>query len=144
MLELLEAQDGVIAMRATGLLDAADIERGIAAVDEALNTHARLAIYAEVDIAGMTPRALLKDIAYGISSWASCAASGEQRSCRISTGSAGSPEPRTRCSRLKSGCSLVRRRKQRCPGFQSERPEWISVYAVARQSRRKMRTSKAL
>ena len=38
MLELLEAQDGVIAMRATGLLDAADIERGIAAVDEALNT----------------------------------------------------------------------------------------------------------
>ena len=41
MLELFEAQDGVIAMRATGLLDAADIERGIAAVDEALNTHAR-------------------------------------------------------------------------------------------------------
>ena len=67
MLELLEAQDGVIAMRATGFLDAADIERGIAAVDEALNTHARLSIYAEVDIAGMTPRALLKDIAYGIS-----------------------------------------------------------------------------
>ena len=67
MLELLEAQDGVIAMRATGLLDAADIERGIAAVDEALNTHARLSIYAEVDIAGMTPRRPLKDIAYGIS-----------------------------------------------------------------------------
>jgi hypothetical protein len=54
-------------MRATGVLDAADIERGIGAVDEALNTHARLAIYAEVDINGMTPRALLKDIAYGIS-----------------------------------------------------------------------------
>ena len=64
MLELLEMQDGVIAMRATGFLDAADIERGIAAVDEALNTHARLAIYAEVDIPGITPRALLKDIAY--------------------------------------------------------------------------------
>ena len=66
MLEMLPAQDGVIAMRAKGLLDAADIERGIAAVDEALNTHARLAIYAEVNITGMTPRALLKDIAYGI------------------------------------------------------------------------------
>ena len=74
-MELLPAQDGVIAMRATGLLDAADLERGIAAVDQALNTHARLAIYAEVDITGMTPRditgmtprALLKDIAYGIS-----------------------------------------------------------------------------
>ena len=67
MLEMLPAQDGVIAMRAKGLLDAADIERGIAAVDEALKTHARLAIYAEVNITGMTPRALLKDIAYGIS-----------------------------------------------------------------------------
>jgi hypothetical protein len=64
---MLPAQDGVIAMRAKGLLDAADIERGIAAVDEALKTHARLAIYAEVNITGMTPRALLKDIAYGIS-----------------------------------------------------------------------------
>jgi hypothetical protein len=66
-LELLPAQDGVIAMRATGLLDLTDIERGIAAVDEALSTHARLAIFAEVDMTGMTARALLKDISYGLS-----------------------------------------------------------------------------
>ena len=107
-----------------GLLDAADIERGIAAVDEALNTHARLATYAEVNITGMTPRALLKDIAYGISNLSEwrrfwrVAVLTDQHWIRWIA------EPRTRCSRLRSEYSPLRRAKQRCPGFPNECPEW--------------------
>ena len=55
---------------------------------------------------------------------------------------AGSPEPRTRCFPLKSGCSRSRR-KQRCPGFQSECPEWwISSHLDARTRRRDARAKR--
>jgi hypothetical protein len=54
-------------MRATGRVDAADVERGITAVEQSLKSHARVAIHAEIDISGMTPRALVKDIGYGLS-----------------------------------------------------------------------------
>ena len=67
MLEILAAPEGVVAMRAAGWVDAADVERGIAAVEQSLKSHARIAIYAEIDISGMTPRALLKDVGYGLS-----------------------------------------------------------------------------
>ena len=46
MLEILAAPEGVVAMRAAGRVDAADVERGIAAVEQALKSHARVAIYA--------------------------------------------------------------------------------------------------
>ena len=47
--------DGVVAMRATGTIDEADIERAITAVEAALAARDRIAVYAEIDIAGMTP-----------------------------------------------------------------------------------------
>lgn len=66
MLEMLPAPDTVVAMRMTGRIDRADIERAIEAVDAALARHERISFYAEADIAGMTPGALARDIGYGL------------------------------------------------------------------------------
>ena len=55
MLEAIPAPAGVVAMRASGRLDEADIARGIAAAEAALASRERIAVYAEVDIAGITP-----------------------------------------------------------------------------------------
>ena len=66
MLEIMSAPDGVVAMRASGYLDENDIESAIAAVDEALAARDRIAIYAEVDVSGMGPKALWKDLSYGL------------------------------------------------------------------------------
>jgi hypothetical protein len=53
-------------MRASGQLDEDDIERAIAAVESALAARERIAIYAEVDVTGISPKALWKDITYGL------------------------------------------------------------------------------
>lgn len=66
MLEILSAPDTVIAMRAAGRIEADDIERAMRAVEDALARQERIALYAEIDIAGMTPSALARDIGYGI------------------------------------------------------------------------------
>ena len=66
MLEIIPAPEGVVAMRASGRLDEADIERAVQAVEAALAQHERIALYAEVDVAGMSPGALWKDLAYGL------------------------------------------------------------------------------
>ena len=66
MLDLLPAPDPVVAMRATGRIDEADIERGIEAVEAALQRHPRIAIYAEVEMSSMTPGAFLRDLGYGL------------------------------------------------------------------------------
>jgi hypothetical protein len=67
MLEIIPAKDGVVAMRASGRLDEADIGRAIAAVEAALAASDRIAVYAEIDIAGMTPGGLMRDVGYGFS-----------------------------------------------------------------------------
>jgi hypothetical protein len=67
MLEIIPAPDGVVAMRASGRLDEADIERAITAVEAALAARDRITIYAEVDIAGITPGGLMRDLGYGLS-----------------------------------------------------------------------------
>ena len=58
MLEIMSAPEGVIAMRASGYLDENDIERAIAAFDETLAARDRIAIYAELDVSGIGPKAL--------------------------------------------------------------------------------------
>jgi hypothetical protein len=62
VLEIIPASEGVVAMRASGRLDEADVERGLAVVDAALAARERIALYAEIDIAGMTPGALWRDV----------------------------------------------------------------------------------
>jgi hypothetical protein len=66
VLEINSAPETVVAMRATGLLDAADIERAIQAIDAALARQDRVALYAEIDITGMTPGAFARDVRYGL------------------------------------------------------------------------------
>jgi hypothetical protein len=66
MLEILPAPDAVMAIRATGRLDEADIERAAQAVDAALVRHERIALYAEIDIDGITPGALVRDVGHGL------------------------------------------------------------------------------
>ncbi|MCB5175846.1 SpoIIAA family protein [Microvirga lenta] len=66
MLEIIPASDQVVAMRASGRIDESDIERSIAAVEAALARQDRIALYAEIDIAGITPGALTRDIGYGL------------------------------------------------------------------------------
>ncbi|WP_457091539.1 STAS/SEC14 domain-containing protein [Microvirga sp. P5_D2] len=66
MLELLPAPEHVIAMRVSGQVVKDDIERGIAAVEEALAGQERIAIYAEISMSGMTPGAFARDLGYGL------------------------------------------------------------------------------
>lgn len=66
MLEILSAPDTVVAMRATGRIDEQDIEHAIQAVDAALARQDRVALYAEIDVAGMTPGAFARDVRYGL------------------------------------------------------------------------------
>lgn len=66
MLEVLPAPDHVVAMRVSGQVDKDDIERGIAAVEEALARQERIAVYAEIGMSGMTPGAFARDLGYGL------------------------------------------------------------------------------
>jgi len=66
MLEIMPAPDGVVAMRVSGRLDKADIDRSIEAVEVALAQHARIALFAEVSVAGISPEALWRDLSYGL------------------------------------------------------------------------------
>jgi hypothetical protein len=66
MLEILPTSDTIVAMRASGRLDEADIERATQAVDAALARQERIALYAEIDIDGITPGALVRDVGYGL------------------------------------------------------------------------------
>jgi SpoIIAA-like len=66
MIETLAAPDHVVALRVTGRIDEADIARAIEVVEAALAQHERVALYAEVDMAGMTPGAFAKDLQYGL------------------------------------------------------------------------------
>jgi hypothetical protein len=66
MLELLSAPDQIVAMRVTGRVDEADIERGIEAVEAALARRETVSLLAEVDMSGMTAGAIAKDLSYSL------------------------------------------------------------------------------
>ena len=66
MIETLSAPDHVLAMRLTGRIDEADIAAAIDLLEAKLAQHERIAFYAEVELAGMTPGAFAKDIRYGL------------------------------------------------------------------------------
>jgi hypothetical protein len=66
MIEQLPATPGVVALRATGRLDERDINEAIALIEDALASQERIAILMEIDIAGMSPGAITRDISYGI------------------------------------------------------------------------------
>jgi hypothetical protein len=66
MIETLTAPDHVLALRATGRIDEADIATAIDLVEAKLAQHDRIAFYAEVELAGMTPGAFAKDLRYGL------------------------------------------------------------------------------
>ena len=67
MIEILPAPDHVVAFRVSGRVDEADVARAIEAVEGALARHERIALYAEVDFAGMSPGAFANDVRYGVS-----------------------------------------------------------------------------
>ena len=63
MIELLDAPENVVAMRATGTLDGADYDRIIGAVEARLATHPKIGVVAEMsDFRGLTGEALWKDL----------------------------------------------------------------------------------
>jgi SpoIIAA-like len=66
MLELLSAPDHVVAMRVTGRVDEADIERGIQAIESALAREKTVSLFAEIAMSGMTGGALAKDLSYSL------------------------------------------------------------------------------
>ena len=65
MIELIEAPDNVVAMTASGTLDAADYDRIIAEVEARLSRHPRIGVVAEMtSFKGLTMEALWKDLKY--------------------------------------------------------------------------------
>lgn len=66
MLEVLPSPDHVVAFRTSGHVDANDIERAIEAVEAALARQDRISIFAEIEIAGMSPSAFARDVGYGL------------------------------------------------------------------------------
>jgi len=66
MLEIVPAPEGVVAMRVSGRIETADIDRAIVAVEAALSKHEHIALFSEVSLAGVDPGALWKDLSYGL------------------------------------------------------------------------------
>ncbi|WP_262273500.1 SpoIIAA family protein [Microvirga yunnanensis] len=66
MLEVLPSPDHVVAMRVSGRVEKVDIERSIAAVEDALARQDRIALYIEIAMSGMTSGAFARDLGYGL------------------------------------------------------------------------------
>ena len=66
MIETLTAPDHVLALRATGRIDEADIATAIELLEAKLAVHDRIAFYVEVEVARMTPGAFARDVRYGL------------------------------------------------------------------------------
>ncbi|MGO4573291.1 STAS/SEC14 domain-containing protein [Microvirga sp. 2TAF3] len=66
MLEILSTSEHVVALRVSGHVDRADIERGITAVEDALARQEHIALYVEIGMSGMTPGAFARDLGYGL------------------------------------------------------------------------------
>jgi hypothetical protein len=66
MLELLPAPETVVAMRVSGRVDEHDIERGIQAIEAALDRNERISLLVEIEMAGMTAGAFTRDLSYSL------------------------------------------------------------------------------
>jgi hypothetical protein len=66
MIEVLPAADTVVALRVSGRIDENDIERAIQVIEAALVREERIALYSELEISSITPRALARDLRYGL------------------------------------------------------------------------------
>lgn len=68
MLELITAPaTHVVAMRASGRVNAMELQRAIDAIEHAKLEHAKISLYAEIDaIRWLTATALLRDLGYGL------------------------------------------------------------------------------
>jgi hypothetical protein len=66
VLEVLPAPEHVVALRVSGRVEKEDVERGIAAIEEALVRRDRITLYAEIAISSMTPGAFARDLGYGL------------------------------------------------------------------------------
>lgn len=68
MLELMPGTvPHVVALRASGRVDAHDLQQAIDAIEQAKQAHSRISLYAEIDdIRWMTFTALLRDLGYGL------------------------------------------------------------------------------
>ncbi|SDK83120.1 SpoIIAA-like [Modicisalibacter muralis] len=68
MLELIAAPAAhVVAMRASGRVNATELQRAIDAIEHAKQAHAKVSLYAEVDaMRWLTATALLRDLGYGL------------------------------------------------------------------------------
>ena len=66
MIETLTAPDHVLALRVTGRIDEADIAMAIDLLEAKLAQHERIAFFAEIEVAGMTPGAFARDVRYGL------------------------------------------------------------------------------
>jgi hypothetical protein len=66
VLEVLPSPEHVVVLHVSGQVDKDDIERGIAAVEEALAHQERIALYAEISMSGMTPGGFARDLGYGL------------------------------------------------------------------------------
>ncbi|MFC3283384.1 SpoIIAA family protein [Litchfieldella rifensis] len=57
----------VVALRASGRVDADDLQQAIDAIEEVKKTHPRVSLYAEIDeMRWMTVTAILRDLGYGL------------------------------------------------------------------------------
>ena len=67
MLDFLSAPDRVVAMRIGGKIRRADIERAVEAIEERLDRHGHVALYAEIEpLEGVTVEAMGADLRYGL------------------------------------------------------------------------------
>jgi hypothetical protein len=66
MIERIDAPESVLGLRATGRLDERDVEEAASLIDEALARQERVPIFMEIDITGMSPGAIMRDITYGL------------------------------------------------------------------------------
>jgi hypothetical protein len=66
MLDFPPALDRVVALRVTGRVDEHDIERGIQAIEAALDRHKRISLLVEIEITGMTAGAFTRDLSYSL------------------------------------------------------------------------------
>ncbi|WP_337187741.1 STAS/SEC14 domain-containing protein [Phenylobacterium sp.] len=65
MIELLESPDHVFACRIEGVVDGADYDRAIQAVEARLAAHPRIGLYADMTgFSSMTAEAFMKDLRY--------------------------------------------------------------------------------
>lgn len=66
MLDFLPALDRVVALRVTGRVDEHDIERGIQAIEAALDRNESISLLVEIEMTAMTTGAFTRDLSYSL------------------------------------------------------------------------------